>query len=330
MEKQIDILLATYNGEKYLKQQIDSILEQTYKNLRLIISDDCSTDKTRSILKQYEKKDKRIKVYYQDQNLGCTKNFEFLLKQVESEIYMLADQDDIWSPEKVEKSYEYLQKQKADLVFGDLEVVDENLKTIEPSFNSYMKLERKIKKYQNTKQLNYLYNCITGCTIMAKKKWSKKILPLPTTSKYVLHDYWIGLIISLEGKLAYMPEKYIKYRQHENNEVGTQKLSHKFTKMEQVRKLLIEVKLGVFGTYVASLKKFPKELQEFNQKAYAYFQMLQKKKNFNFKEWNTFHKLYKTETFLYYVENFIILNLPWIGKFLFQIRHHILKMLKRR
>ena len=127
-----------------------------------------------------------------------------------------------------------------------------------------------------------------------------------------------------------MPEKYIKYRQHENNEVGTQKLSHKFTKMEQVRKLLIEVKLGVFGTYVASLKKFPKELQEFNQKAYAYFQMLQKKKNFNFKEWNTFHKLYKTETFLYYVENFIILNLPWIGKFLFQIRHHILKMLKRR
>ena len=106
MEEQIDVLLATYNGEKYLKEQIDSILNQTYKNIRLIISDDCSKDKTREILKQYEEKESRIKVFYQEKNLGYIKNFEFLLKQVENEYYMLSDQDDVWLPEKIEKSLE--------------------------------------------------------------------------------------------------------------------------------------------------------------------------------------------------------------------------------
>ena len=77
--EQIDILMATYNGEKYLREQIESILNQTYKNIRLIISDDCSTDQTREIIKQYEKKDSRIKVYLQEQNLGYLKNFNFLL-----------------------------------------------------------------------------------------------------------------------------------------------------------------------------------------------------------------------------------------------------------
>jgi glycosyltransferase involved in cell wall biosynthesis len=330
MEKQIDILLATYNGEKYLKQQIDSILKQTYQNFQLIIADDCSTDKTREILKEYEKKDSRIKVHYQSKNLGCTKNFEFLLKQVENEIYMLSDQDDVWLPEKIEKTYAYLQKEEADLVFGDLEIVDANLETMEPSFNDFMKLHRKIKKYLSTNRLNYLYNCVTGCTIMSKKEWIEKILPIPTKSKYLIHDYWLALMISLQGKLAYMPEKYIKYRQHDNNEVGTEKISHKFTKIKQVRELFIEVKLGIFGTYVDYPEKFPEDLQQLNKKAYQYFQMLPKKKNFNFKGWSIFHQLYKTETFLYYMENFVIMNLPWIGKFLFQIRYSILKILKKR
>ena len=223
-----------------------------------------------------------------------------------------------------------LEKEKADLVFTDLEVVDSELQTIYSSFNDFMKLSRKIHKYINTDKINYLYNCVTGCTILARKKWMDKILPLPTNSKYVLHDHWIGLMISLEGKLAYLPEKYIQYRQHEDNEVGTEKISHQFKKLEQVRELFIQVKLGVFGTYVEQQEKFPKELQQFNQKAYEYFSMLEKKKNFNFKGWGIFHQLYQTETFLYYIENFIIMNLPWIGKGLFQFRYFLLKLMKKR
>ena len=89
MEK-IDILMATYNGEKYVAQQINSILEQTYTNFNLIISDDGSTDNTRKILEEYKQKDSRIQVYYQENNLGYIKNFEFLLTKVTSNIYMLS------------------------------------------------------------------------------------------------------------------------------------------------------------------------------------------------------------------------------------------------
>ncbi len=330
MEEPIDILLATYNGEKYIREQIDSILNQTYKNIRLIISDDCSSDTTPEILKEYEEKDKRIILYIQEKNLGVVKNIEFLLKKVESPYYMLADQDDYWMPEKVEKTLEKLQEENSDLAFGDLEVVDEKLNTIYPSFNDYMLLTRKIKKYINSYKLNYLYNCVTGCTILAKKETIKYFLPLPTISKRLIHDHWIGLMVSLNGKLVYVPEKYIKYRQHGDNQVGTEKISHGFEKMEQVRELFLNVKLGIFETYVKNNEKFPKDLQELNKKAYDYFKMLEKKKKINFKGWTTFHKLYKTEKFIYYIENFLIMNIPVLAKGLFNIRHKILKIIGKR
>ncbi len=329
MNEIIDILLPTYNGEKYIKEQIDSILTQTYKNIQLIISDDCSKDNTVQILQQYEN-DNRVKIYKQENNLGVVKNIEFLLKKVEHKYYMLSDQDDVWLPQKVEKTMEALINENAELAFGDLEVVDQNLNTIYPSFGDFMLLNRKIKKYINTNRLNYLYNCVTGCTLLAKKESIQEILPLPQKSKYLIHDHWIGLILSLKGKVVYIPEKYIKYRQHENNQVGTDKISHGFKEIEQVRELFINVKLGVFGTYIENNEKFPEELQKLNIQGYEYYQMLEKKKKFNFKNWGVFHKLYKTETFSYYVLNFIILNLPAIGKPFFKIRYNVLKALKKR
>ena len=330
MDEQIDILIATYNGQKYIREQIDSILNQTYKNINIIISDDGSKDSTPDILKEYQKRDNRIKVYIQQENLGVVKNIEFLLNHVESPYYMLADQDDFWLPQKVEKSLEVLKYKNADLVFGDLEVVDENLNMMYPSFNDYMLLSRKISKYINSDKLNYLYNCITGCTILAKKETLEKILPLPIISKHLIHDYWIGLMVSLNGKLAYMPEKYIKYRQHGNNQVGTEKISHGFNKLEDVRRLFIDVKLGIFKTYVENNARFPEKIQKINIAALEYFEMIDKKKCFNFKKWNIFHELYKTEKLLYYLENFIIMNLPFIGKGLFKIRYMILKIRRKR
>lgn len=330
MEEKIDILLATYNGEKYLKEQLDSILNQTYKNIRIIISDDCSKDTTPEILKEYQKKDDRIELHIQKNNLGVVKNIEFLLKQVKSPYYMLADQDDYWLPEKSEKSLEKLKEEKADLVFGDLEVVDKNLNTMYKSFNEYMLLTRKINKYINSYKVNYLYNCITGCTVLAKKETIEKIIPLPTNSKRVLHDHWIGLMVALNGKLAYMPEKYIRYRQHGNNEVGTEKISHGFKKLKQVRDWFIDVKLGIFETYVKNNERFPEELQKLNNEAYKYFKMIEKKKNFNFRNWKTFHKLYKTEKFMYYIENFFIMNMPLIARGMFNIRYCVLKLMGKR
>ena len=323
--EQIDILLTTYNGEKYLKEQIDSILNQTYTNFRLLISDDCSKDSTIKILKEYEQKDNRIKVFLQEKNLGYVKNFEFLLTKVENEIYALSDQDDVWNNDKVEKTYKKLKEEDADLVFTDLEIVNEKLKTINSSFNDYMFLSRKIKKYYKDYRLQYLYNCITGCTLMSKKKYLEKIIPIPMDSKYVIHDTWIGLIVALNGKIAYLDEATIKYRQHGNNQVGSNHTSHKYTKLNQVRELFIEVKYQLFNTYINNSSIFTKDLQKQNEKALKYFKMLKNKKYINFRGWNVFYKLYKTETFKYYIENFIILNLPILASITFKLRRLILK-----
>ena len=329
MDDKIDVLLTTYNGEKYIREQVESILNQTYKNIRLVISDDCSTDKTVEILKEYEKKDDRVVLYSQKKNLGYVKNFEFLLTKVENDLYMLSDQDDVWLPEKIEKSLEKLKKEDADLVFGDLEVVDENLNTIFPSFGDFMLLNRKIKKYIHTYKVNYLYNCVTGCTVLSKKKFIEKMLPFPNNSKYLIHDHWLGLVVSLNGKLAYVEEKYIKYRQHGKNQVGVKRVSHNFEKLEQVRDLFINIKLGIFSTYVDRKDVFPKEVQELNEKAYEYFKMLEKKKYFNFRKWTVFHELYKTETFMYYIENFFILNMPLLTQIPFKIRRLVLGKIRK-
>ena len=330
MEETIDVLLATYNGEKYLESQIDSILNQTYKNIKLIISDDCSKDGTRKILETYKNKDPRIEIHLQEQNLGYIRNFEYLLKQVKNKYYMLSDQDDVWLPEKIETSLNKLKQTEADLVFGDLQIVDQDLNTIHPSFTEFMLLKRKIQKYLKSYKLNYLYNCVTGCTVLAKSTTIEQILPIPNKSKYVAHDHWIGLMTSLNGKTEYIEKPYILYRQHGNNEIGTNKISHGFKKLEQVRTLFIDVKLGIFQTYVENNEKFPKPIQELNNQALAYFQDIQKKKNINFKNWKVFHELYKQETFTYYILNFIIMNLPIIGRPLFKIRYTILKLLKKR
>ena len=328
--ERVDILVATCNGEKYVKEQIDSILNQTYENIRVIVSDDRSDDSTPKILKEIAKTDKRVILNLQKERLGVINNFEFLLKQVKSNFYMFSDQDDFWLPNKVEKMMEKQKQEDADLVFGDLEVVNEKLETMYPSYGDYMLLNRKIKKCINSYEYNYLYNCVTGCTILGKTSMLDKILPLPNTSKYVLHDHWIGIITGIYGKVAYVEETYIKYRQHGNNQVGTDKISHKFKKFSDVRELFLKIKIEIFQTFVDNNDRFPKEIQERNTKALNYFKMLKNKKYFNFKNWNIFYDLYKNETFKYYIENFMVFNMPLLSSGVFKVRHFVLKIQGKR
>ena len=318
MEK-VDILLATYNGEKYIREQIDSILNQTYTEFRLLISDDGSKDKTREILEEYKNKDSRIQIFMQENNLGVVKNFEFLLEKVEAKFYMFSDQDDIWKKEKIEKSLNKI-KEGFDLVYSDLEVVDENLNV---TYESYWKLKgiySKIKKYNNFESL-YLNNFVTGCTIISKKELINKFLPLPNTSKYVLHDYWISLILSQDGKIAYIEEPLIKYRQHKNNKVGSKKKSDELKTIDEIRKLFIEVKKEHFKVFIENEDKFRTEdIKKLNRKALEYYEMLETKKNINFRGWKLFFKLYKYEEFGYSLQNFAILNLPLFTRILYKFK----------
>ena len=323
MEK-VDILLATYNGEKYIREQIDSILNQTHTEFRLLISDDGSTDGTRNILNEYKLKDNRIEVFMQEKNLGVVKNFEFLLGKVEAKYYMFSDQDDIWKESKIEKSLNKIEE-GYDLVYSDLEVVDENLNV---TYSSYWKLKgiyNKIKKYNNFESL-YLNNFVTGCTLISKKELINSFMPLPNTSKFVLHDYWISLIISQNGKIAYVEEPLIKYRQHKNNKVGSKKKSDTIEKFEEMRELFIDVKKQHFNVFIENEKTFKDEkIRELNRKSLEYFEKLDKVKFINLKGWGLFFKLYKYEGFSYMMQNFLILNIPVLAKILFKVKRMIRK-----
>lgn len=318
--KKVDILLATYNGEQYLKEQLDSILSQSYSEFRLLISDDSSTDSTREILKEYVQKDNRIIVFNQDKNLGVVKNFEFLLNKVENDYYMFSDQDDIWKENKIEKSIKTLEETNSDLIYTDLEVVDSNLNV---TYNSYWKLKgiyNKIKRYNNFESL-YLNNFVTGCTILSKKELISEVLPLPNDSKFVLHDYWIPLILSQKYKISYIEEPLIKYRQHKNNKVGSKKKTDELKEFDEVRELFIRVKKEHFTVFIENEDKFVDEkIKKLNKESLEYYEMLEKKKNINFRKWGLFFKLYKYEGFVYKMENFVILNLPIFARILFKLR----------
>ncbi len=319
MEK-VDILLATYNGEKYIEQQLDSILTQTYSNFRLLISDDCSSDNTRAILEKYKQKDNRIEVFLQNENLGVIKNFEFLLGKVENKYYMFSDQDDVWKEHKIEKSLKKIEDENLDLVYSDLEVVNENLNLINESYWKLKGIYHKIKKYNNFESL-YLNNYITGCTIISKKEFIKTFLPIPNKSKYVLHDYWIALVVSQSGKIGYINETLVKYRQHQDNKVGSKKKSDELKSIDEIRKLFIDVKKEHFSVFIENEDRFIKsEIKSLNKKSLRYYEMLEKKKYINFRNWCLFFKLYKYENFSYMIQNFVILNLPIIAKILFKLK----------
>lgn len=324
MEK-VDIILATYNGEQFLSEQIESILNQTYKEFRLFIADDCSTDKTRKIIEEYSKKDNRITAFYQEKNLGVVSNFEFLLKKVENRYFMFADQDDIWRHDKIEKSIKKIKESDSDLIYTDLEVVDSNLNTTYASYWKLKNIYHKIKKYNNFESL-YLNNFVTGCTILAKKEIISKVLPLPKNSKYVLHDYWIPLIVSQNGKIDYIEEPLIQYRQHKNNKIGSKKKSDSINNFKEMRDLFIDVKKQHFTVFIENEDKFEnEEIKSLNKKSLEYFKLLENIKYINFKSWKLFFKLYKYEEFGYKMQNFLILNMPCIAKILFKIKKSLSK-----
>ena len=322
MEETIDILLATYNGEDYIKEQLDSIINQTYTNIQILINDDCSTDTTKEILQEYEQKDSRIKVKYNSKNIGYKKNFEELLKRVEHKYFMLSDQDDYWLPEKVEKSLKKIEKENADLVFTDLQVVNENLKEITPSLVKYMNFKKNIKKY-NDYRLVFLRNCVTGCTIISKKELIQKYIPIPQEYPMV-HDWWIALIISQQGKLSFLDEPTIKYRQHGDNQLGIYGMKNYIQDFDEYREKYINLKIAQFKIYIENEQAFEKkELIDLSKKAIQYFENIRNKKYINIRNLKTFFKLYNMEYLEMRIKTFLMMNTPIIGRIMFNIRAKI-------
>lgn len=237
---QVDILLATYNGEKYLREQIDSILGQTHQNFRLLIRDDCSSDKTPVIIKEYvEKYPEKIFCLTSDERLGVKSNFSRLLNQSSADYICFADQDDVWFSNKIELTLNELlhleienSKHCPILVHTDLEVVDEHLRTLHPSFWTYSNI---FPKKSRTLNRLLVQNVITGCTVMINRSLAKLIKPVP--SETIMHDWWMGLVASTFGIVREIPRSTLFYRQHSQNTLGAKRFgSFRYIK-DGVRKL---------------------------------------------------------------------------------------------
>lgn len=203
------IVMATYNGEKYIKEQIDSILQNMNQDDELIISDDGSKDETLNIISKYN--DNRIKVI-EGPRKGVKQNFANAIKNAKGEYIFLSDQDDIWMENKIDLMLNSFENSKASVVIHDAEVVDENLEVTIPSFFEYRKSGKGILK-------NIYKNTYIGCCMAFKAELKEYILPVPNNIE--MHDQWIGVLGEKNGKGSiFLKEKLIKYRRHSCNVSG--------------------------------------------------------------------------------------------------------------
>ncbi len=222
----VSIAMATYNGEKFISEQLDSILSQSHSNLEIIVCDDGSTDSTPDVLQKYSQKDDRIKLFFNEKNLGLIKNFEKAISLCQGKYIALSDQDDVWEPKKIELLLAHLSAMHdTGYVFSDAYVVDETLQsknyTLWESKN-FSSCADDFNQHPD-KQVKILlkYPIVFGMSMMFKSTLKEFIFPF---SSNFSHDNWISLIGSSTGLRGYaLPQPLVYYRQHKRQMCGVKK-----------------------------------------------------------------------------------------------------------
>lgn len=221
------ILLATYNGSDYLEIFLRSLKQQIFQDFDIISRDDGSSDGSLNILKIYTKLSKNFIFLDESFNLGIKQNFLRLMNDSLEKSYeyvMFADQDDVWGADKVEKTYKKMRELEGTygkntplLVHSDLTVVDKDLNVIFPSFWEYQNINPNKQKLSDF----LIANNVTGCTIMINQALVEKVKKIPQEA--IMHDWWIAMVASAFGKIAYIDEPLMLYRQHGKNDIGAKK-----------------------------------------------------------------------------------------------------------
>lgn len=232
LKKELAILLTTYNGEKYIGEMLDCLmLSKNRASFVVYVRDDGSSDLTVSILNKYTSQyTKDLKVFL-GENIGPVKGFDFLLQEALNEghnYFMFADQDDIWTEDKVELFLERLRNSDSTnpfMVHSDLFVVSDKLELISPSFWKYQNLNPKKASFNRL----LIQNVITGCTIGINRALAKLASPFPKEA--IMHDWWLSLVASTFGKIDVINKPLVYYRQHSSNTIGAQKYSLKWSKI---------------------------------------------------------------------------------------------------
>lgn len=225
------VLMSTYNGEKYITEQLDSILNQENVLVDILIRDDGSNDRTIAILDEYRKKYSNID-YYKGQNLGSAKSFlDLIVSSSTYKYYALCDQDDVWDKDKLicaVKSLETMDNNLPLLYYSNLRVVDSNL--------NLLMLAHKVPKIQKNKYSAFVEYMVTGCTVVFNLRTKEYVLKkLPQYCS--MHDAWIYLICRIFGDVYYDFVPHISYRQHDNNVVGVQNPYSIYTYINKIRRL---------------------------------------------------------------------------------------------
>jgi glycosyltransferase involved in cell wall biosynthesis len=252
----ISICMATYNGEQFLRQQLDSIFAQSNQDWQLLIRDDGSDDNTVHIIEDYAGRlPGKIRLVTDNGNrLGASLNFGKLLEYADTEYIMFSDQDDVWLPNKIEltlnamKAAEQVYPDKPILIHTDLKVIDSELNTIANSMWSYQKL---FPEAGDDLSRIMAQNVVTGCTVMMNKK--AKAVSIPVPDEAIMYDWWLALNVCRHGKIIYVSIPSILYRQHSRNRVGAQK-ARKINIIHFLKKLCCIKKL--LSAHYRMLKKF--------------------------------------------------------------------------
>ena len=233
-QQSVTVLMSTYNGSKFLKEQIESILNQKNVSIRLIIRDDCSTDETVKILKYYQDIYTNIIIEKKTENIGPCKSFLYLIsKYNDDEYFALADQDDIWDEEKLITAIGAIKKQgikdKPILYYSNLKIVDEQ--------GDFCRISHKVPHKSNNRYASLVENLATGCTVVYNKCLSDIACRIKPTD-YSMHDAWLYTVAKLFGGVIYDFTPYINYRQHNSNQVGTYKNKISLKKIQQEFKIV--------------------------------------------------------------------------------------------
>lgn len=216
-----NVIMATYNGEKYVVEQLDSIVKQTILPHSIIIRDDCSTDNTCSIIHEYIQNYSgsiKFNVIESSRNLGYVKNFEVLSRASDAEIIFFCDQDDVWVKNKAEIILNKINENPSlNLIFSDAKLVNDKLQQIGLLWN---RIGFNFDKERITLARLHKKSVVTGATMACRREFLHSLVPFP---EHVPHDLWLSACSTFEGSIGICREPLIQYRQHANNQIGVNK-----------------------------------------------------------------------------------------------------------